>query len=116
LRQARILMAAHVVPGTYVETALLHGSNKVGYKMITQVVGLISGAPELTTRRIDCFANTIVLHLVRNPPELSSPSYNPFIICFSCVRARHKRDFIVATETSKIRADSPTLSPSRWYI
>src|SRR6202034_3206775 len=59
LWQARILMAAHVIPRPSEEATFLDRSDVVGDEMVAQIVALIGGAPELTCSRIDCLANAV---------------------------------------------------------
>src|SRR5271155_202381 len=59
LRKARILVAAHVVPGPAVETTFLDRGDIVGDQVIAEIVALVGGAPQLAGGGVNGFAHTI---------------------------------------------------------
>ena len=59
LREARVLVAAHVVPGPAVEAAFLDRGDVVGDEVVAEVVALVGGAPELAGGGIDGLADAV---------------------------------------------------------
>src|SRR5271169_3370227 len=59
LREARILVPAHVVPRPAVEAAFLDRGDVVGDQVVPEVVALVGGAPELPGGGVDGLANTV---------------------------------------------------------
>jgi len=50
---AGILVAADIPPGPAIESALLHVSDVVGHKIVSQAIAFVDRAPELVGFRID---------------------------------------------------------------
>ncbi len=65
--QARILVAAHVVPGPAVEAVFLHAGDVVGNEVVAQVVTLVGRAPELAGGRVDGLADAVANTARRRP-------------------------------------------------
>ena len=59
LWQARVLVAAHVVPGPAEEAALLDAGDVVGDEVVAEVVALVGGAPELAGDGVDGLADAV---------------------------------------------------------
>jgi len=57
--QARVVVAAHVVPGPAEEAAFGNGGDVVGNEVVAEVVALVGGAPKLVADGVDGLADTV---------------------------------------------------------
>ena len=59
LRQARVLVPAHVIPRPAVEAAFLDRGDVVGDQVVAEVIALVGGAPELSGDWVDGLADAV---------------------------------------------------------